>query len=76
VVVKDGSYAVQDPGMTHQESHEWQHTLGDVVTALVGAGIQLEFLHEFPGDDPQRPAMFSLYGHAPRDELRGHSLSS
>jgi 2-polyprenyl-3-methyl-5-hydroxy-6-metoxy-1,4-benzoquinol methylase len=67
VVVKDGSYAVSDPGMAHQESHEWQHPIGDVVSALLGAGIRLEFLHEFPDADGRLPAMFSV---------RGHSLSS
>ncbi|MBM7788520.1 class I SAM-dependent methyltransferase [Tenggerimyces flavus] len=66
VVVKDGSYAVTDPGMTHQESHEWQHSLGDVVSALIDAGIQLEFLHEFPGDDGRSPSMFSVRGHSLR----------
>lgn len=50
VVVKDGSYAVTDPGMRHQESREWNHSLGEVVTALVRAGIRIDFLHEFPGD--------------------------
>ncbi|HZC27095.1 MAG TPA: class I SAM-dependent methyltransferase [Actinopolymorphaceae bacterium] len=49
-VVQDGSYAVTDPGMRHQESREWTHSLGEVVTALVGAGIRIEFLHEFPGE--------------------------
>ena len=28
--------------------HEWQHPLGDVVTALIDAGLTIEFLHEFP----------------------------
>ena len=28
--------------------HEWQHPLGDVVTALIDAGMTIEFLHEFP----------------------------
>ncbi len=28
--------------------YEWQHGLGEVVTALVGAGLRIEFLHEFP----------------------------
>ncbi len=27
---------------------EWQYPLGDVVTALINAGLHLEFLHEFP----------------------------
>ncbi len=28
--------------------HEWQHSMGDVVNALIGAGLVLEWLHEFP----------------------------
>lgn len=47
VVVKDGSYAVSEPGMKNQESREWSHSLGEVVTALIDAGIRIEFLHEF-----------------------------
>lgn len=26
----------------------WDHSLGEIVTALVGAGLHLDFLHEFP----------------------------
>jgi SAM-dependent methyltransferase len=48
VVVADGSYAVPDAVLAHKESREWTHTLGDIVTALVHAGITIEFLHEFP----------------------------
>jgi len=28
--------------------HEWTHSLGDIVNALLGAGLSLDFLHEFP----------------------------
>ncbi len=68
VVVKDGSYAVSDVGMQHQETREWNHSLGDVVTALVDAGIRIEFLHEFPGDEKlpsgsaQLPGLYSIRG--------------
>lgn len=55
-VVADGSYAVPGATLTNATSFEWTHSLGDVVTALAGAGIRLEFLHEFPatmsGDGP------------------------
>ena len=27
---------------------EWNHSLGEIVTALAAAGLRLEFLHEFP----------------------------
>lgn len=77
VVVEDGSYAVPDAVLQHKESREWTHTLGDIVTALIRAGIGIEFLHEFPAAAtegmpvpqldaaPTRfdlPAMFSLRG--------------
>jgi SAM-dependent methyltransferase len=34
---------------THQHgSHEWMYTTSGVVTALIDAGLRIEFLHEFP----------------------------
>lgn len=44
-----GSYAgsYEDPDFTHT-AYEWVHGLGDIVTALISAGLKLEFLHEFP----------------------------
>lgn len=41
-----GSYA--DPGAPtrHNRAVEWQHPLGEVVSAVAGAGLRLEFLHE------------------------------
>lgn len=77
VVIADGSYAVPDAVLRHKESREWTHTLGDIVTALVRAGIGIEFLHEFPAAAAQGmpipqldaestrcdlPAMFSVRG--------------
>ena len=29
-------------------SYEWQHSLSDIVCALIDAGLKIEFLHEFP----------------------------
>lgn len=48
----EGSYADGDSHSPHK-AYEWTHNLGDVVTALIAAGLKLEFLHEFP---------FSPYG--------------
>ena len=28
--------------------YEWRHSLGEIVTALIGAGLRIEYLHEFP----------------------------
>lgn len=39
-------YAEPDVTLTHFRSNEWQHTLGEVVTALAKAGLRIEFLHE------------------------------
>lgn len=49
-----GSYAVSDD--LRYTAYEWSHSLGDVVNALLGAGLSLEFLHEFP---------FGFYQHLP-----------
>ncbi|MEQ8267083.1 MAG: class I SAM-dependent methyltransferase [Parvibaculum sp.] len=44
----DNAHDYAEPGirLTHFRSNEWQHTLGDVVSALAGAGLRIEFLHE------------------------------
>jgi len=42
-----GTYADFDADITMDE-YVWSHGLGEVVTALVGAGLRLEFLHEHP----------------------------
>ena len=41
-----GSYA--SSAEFEHETCEWNHPLGDIVTALVEAGMEIEFLHEFP----------------------------
>lgn len=44
-----GTADYADPNATHAvDSHEWQHSLGDIVNALLQAGLRLDFLHEFP----------------------------
>jgi SAM-dependent methyltransferase len=43
-----GSYVDPDAQFVHSVTYEWSHSLGDVVNALTGAGLQIEFLHEFP----------------------------
>jgi SAM-dependent methyltransferase len=38
-----------DPNAHHTLAcHEWHHSLADVLNALIGAGLVIEFLHEFP----------------------------
>jgi len=44
----EGTYAAAAPGLQHRDTYNWPYTLGDVVTSLLGAGLRVEFLHEFP----------------------------
>lgn len=66
-----GDYTSQAAVFEHPESWEWNHGLGEVVTALVQAGLSVDWLHEHPtvgwnlGDDAleQRPdGMWELTG--------------
>jgi SAM-dependent methyltransferase len=42
-----GTYADRAAQTQHNLSVEWQHTLGNVVSAVAAAGLRLELLHEF-----------------------------
>lgn len=42
-----GSYATGNQGET-STFYIWNHSLGEVVNALIDAGLRIEFLHEFP----------------------------
>lgn len=41
-----GTYADRDAVTVHNRSVEWQHPVGEVVSALAAAGLRIEFLHE------------------------------
>jgi 2-polyprenyl-3-methyl-5-hydroxy-6-metoxy-1,4-benzoquinol methylase len=43
-----GSYADRNAKVEAFRDFEWQHTLGEIVTSLIDAGLQIEFLHEHP----------------------------
>lgn len=43
----DGTYADKNAKVT-SPTYEWTHPLGDIITALISAGLKIEFLHEFP----------------------------
>jgi SAM-dependent methyltransferase len=47
-----GSYAAPDPDY-HATEYGWNHSLGEIVTSLAEAGLNIEFLHEhhFSGSD-------------------------
>jgi 2-polyprenyl-3-methyl-5-hydroxy-6-metoxy-1,4-benzoquinol methylase len=43
----EGDYTDRN-AMVMNPSYEWMHSLSDVMNALIGAGLRIEFLHEFP----------------------------
>jgi len=43
-----GSYADPTADVGEQKEHGWDHGLGEIVTALITAGLQLEWLRESP----------------------------
>jgi SAM-dependent methyltransferase len=43
----DGSYAGAKTEKTHT-SNEWTHSMGDIMNALVSAGLRIEYLREYP----------------------------
>ena len=44
----EGSYADRSATLDNDRTYEFAHGLGEIVTSLVDAGLQIEFLHEFP----------------------------
>ncbi len=43
----DGDYTDRN-AVVRNPSYEWTHSLSDVINALIGAGLKIDFLHEFP----------------------------
>src|SRR5690606_10365743 len=46
--ISDTTYTGDTERLENPASYQWQHTLGDIISALAGAGLTIEFLHEFP----------------------------
>jgi SAM-dependent methyltransferase len=44
----EGSYADPTADVGNQSEHGWDHGLGEIVTALIDAGLRIEALHEYP----------------------------
>lgn len=51
---EEGSYADPDAETDANVTVEYHHTLGAIVTAVIAAGLRLEFLHEHDGTPSQR----------------------
>ena len=41
-----GSYADREAELTATSDYEWQHTLAEIVSGLINAGLSIDFLHE------------------------------
>ena len=50
-----GSYADRDATVKHEIEYGCNHRLGEIVTALVDAGLRIEYLHEFPFSEWEYP---------------------
>lgn len=44
----DGSYAAPDVPLSNKRTHNWNHPLGEVITALIDAGLTIEHVGEYP----------------------------
>ncbi len=44
----DGSYSDPVTKIEPCQEYEWAHGVGEVITALIDAGLRLDFFHEFP----------------------------
>ena len=45
---QEGTYADRGADIKNKLTYSWPHPLGDIVSALIDAGLRIEFLHEFP----------------------------
>ena len=41
-----GDYADRDARLENSVTYDWNHGLGEIVTALIDAGLTIEFVHE------------------------------
>ena len=48
VLEVEGSYADRNAQVKQKVEYEWVHSLSEVLNALIGAGLRIQFLHEFP----------------------------
>ncbi|MHA2329088.1 MAG: SAM-dependent methyltransferase, partial [Candidatus Hodarchaeales archaeon] len=45
---EDGSYADEGAKLTNKKEYGWVHDMGSIVNSLIEAGLQIEFIHEYP----------------------------
>src|SRR5205085_3637204 len=45
---EEGTYADRSAKMAHTVTYGWNHTFSEIFTALISAGLRIDFLQEFP----------------------------
>jgi len=48
IVDDSPDYADPDRPMSHTTTYSWAHSMSDITNALIDAGLQVDFIHEFP----------------------------
>ena len=46
--IAEGSYASKGKHMEPVKEYEWNHSLSDIINSLIDAGLQIQFLKEYP----------------------------
>ena len=44
----DVTYADWSAHLENRVTYEWEHSIGEIINALIGVGLEIKFLHEFP----------------------------
>ncbi len=67
----DRDYADPSAKLPLRTSYEWRHGLGEILTALLDAGLRLDYLHEFPFADGLRDPVLVADADG-RQRVKGH----
>jgi hypothetical protein len=70
----DGSYADPDAKLENQGSYEWAHPMSEVVNALIGAGLTIWELGEYPFSVDSTQFAFMEPGEDGYSRLPGYDL--
>lgn len=45
---EEGTYADPNAKLKHMTNYQWDHTMSDIINALLSIDLEIEFFHEFP----------------------------
>ena len=62
-----GTYTDRDAEVEHNVKYDWPHPISEVLTAIIDAGLRIEFLHEFP-ITPYRVSFMERVGTEPAEK--------